>query len=250
MARPYFPRVHHEDGFAETYLKSWDDFHAVVRKLLKEPDYVFRGQGDSRWLLEPKLARLVHGKREWRRHEADYLPSFRAALRGRLDDQLLGSFSDDELLAVGQHFGMATPLLDWTASPYVALFFAFESPEQAQRSHRTVWALHETFVRGLSEEAGRRAVRFVTPWSGFNKRLVNQAGLFTKSPMFVDIQSWVQEYFENTDEAILIKVNIPPKGRLDCLRALNRMNINAASLFPDIDGAARFCNMKIEIPHY
>ena len=250
MTHLYFPAVHQEDGFAETYLRSWEDFHDIVRRLLRDPDYIFRGQQDSRWLLESRLTRLVQGNKKWQRSAAEYLPSFRAALRGRLDDHLLASLSEDELLAIGQHFGMATPLLDWTASPYVALFFAFESPSDARGCPRAVWALHEAFVRAVSKETRKNAVHFVKPASGFNKRLVNQAGLFTKSPMFVDIQSWVQKYFENTDDAILIKVNIPSKGRLDCLRALNRMNINAASLFPDIDGAAHYCNMKIEIPNY
>lgn len=249
MSRAYFPKVHREDGVSETWLRSWTEFHRVVGRLLRQPDYVFRGQRDARWLVESSLTRLVRSRSKWRLHEPLYMTRFRMALRGRLDEHLLSSLSDDEILAIGQHFGMATPLLDWSTSPYVGLFFAFESPTDSA-GHRAVFALHEGFVRGAAEEAGRSAVSFVRPKSGFNKRLVHQAGLFTKGPLFNDIQSWVEEYFENLDEAILIKINIPSTGRHDCLRALNKMNINHATLFPDVDGSARFCNLHMEIANY
>jgi len=38
--------------------------------------------------------------------------------------------------------------------------------------------------------------------------------------------------------------------RNDFLRFLNRMNINYLSLFPDLDGAAKHCNMRLEIDNY
>ena len=163
MSRSFFPRVEQEDGVAETYLESWTDFDNVVKKLLRQPTFVFRGQRDSEWLLEPSLTRLVAKRSTWKRNEADYMPRFRLALRGRLDDQLLASLSDDELLAIGQHFGLATPLLDWSESPYVALFFAFEAPPASGSQYRTVCALDEGHVRGVADEAGAKAIGFIRP---------------------------------------------------------------------------------------
>lgn len=235
---------------SETWLRSWSEFNRVIVRLLRHPDYVFRGQRDSSWSVEPSLTRLVGSRRKWRQHEPVYMRRFRLALRGRVDDQLLASLNDDEILAVGQHFGLATPLLDWSASPFVGLFFAFESAVESASKHRAVFALHERFACMAPDEAGSNRLEFIRPTSGFNKRLVHQAGLFTKGPMFDDIQTWIANYFENVDEAILIKINIPSRGRHDCLRALNRMNINHSTLFPDIDGAARFCNLQMEIPNY
>ena len=48
----------------------------------------------------------------------------------------------------------------------------------------------------------------------------------------------------------LIKIVFPKTGAKDCLRYLNRMNINHATLFPDLYGASQFCNMEQQIPKY
>jgi len=191
MSRAYFPKAHREDGVSETWLHSWREFHGVVARLLRHPEYVFRCQRDASWLVEPSLTRLVGSKRRWRQHEPQCMTRLRLALRGRLEDRLLASLIDDEILAIGQHFGLATPLLDWISSPYVGLFFAFEASVESASRHRAVFALHEGFARGAAEEAGPNAISFIRPTSGFNRRLVHQAGLFSKNPMFKDIQAWV-----------------------------------------------------------
>jgi hypothetical protein len=48
----------------------------------------------------------------------------------------------------------------------------------------------------------------------------------------------------------LMKISIPKTAAKDCLRYLNRMNINHSTLFPDLYGASQFCNMELNIPKY
>ena len=46
---------------------------------------------------------------------------------------------------------------------------------------------------------------------------------------------------------IFVKIQILERERAICLRNLNSMNINPATLFPDLIGAAKYCNLKLEI---
>src|ERR1017187_4623464 len=53
--------------------------------------------------------------------------------------------------------------------------------------------------------------------------------------------------FEDSSSEVLLRIEIPDTDRLPCLRALNRMNINHLSLFPDLTGASRATNLKLEL---
>ena len=58
------------------------------------------------------------------------------------------------------------------------------------------------------------------------------------------------EFRGNGASGALVKIVVhEEKGdRSEILRALNRMNINHRSLFPDISGSAEFCNMRLSVP--
>jgi len=65
------------------------------------------------------------------------------------------------------------------------------------------------------------------------------------------LDEWVQKNQRDNDTgATLIKIIIPNAERDNCLRMLNRMNINHLSLFPDLYGASYFCNLFSEIDKY
>ena len=55
---------------------------------------------------------------------------------------------------------------------------------------------------------------------------------------------------KNRSRIIFVKISIPETEREIALRDLGRMNINAATLFPDLKGAAEYCNMKLDIQRY
>ena len=93
----------------------------------------------------------------------------------------------------------------------------------------------------------------ITPEIDEIARLVSQAALFTRSTTGGNIEKWVGKHFRGDDKSTaLIKIMIPEGtgDRLEVLRALNRMNINHKSLFPDIGGSAQFCNMCLSVTGY
>lgn len=237
-------------------LKYWRRFESALGNKLMNPrggELIFRGQKRQEWQLTPTLGRyppsgpgVVDPKRA-----AEQKREFRLAMRGRgIGPELLDD--DNELWAFGQHHGLATPLLDWTKSPFVALFFAFADPDfpyEEPNPSRAIFVINKTALEALDSEL------IVQPLRNDHTRLVNQAGLFTLSPSgsetletrILNLLSETQTVNMDDPEAVgrfIFKIHIPNsiEERRDCLSMLRKMNIHHGSLFPDPIGASLYCN--------
>jgi hypothetical protein len=246
-------------------LGSWREFYPFINETLLNPqDYIFRGQRTSFWRLESSLDRALRnlGQRaNAARAATQHLDAFRLAIRGRRGVNPK-NLREKEQWALGQHYGLWTPLLDWTESPFVALYFAFEKPNRTGESARAVFALSRPLVQSMSTTIAQKQVdsaarpdiiEIITPMTDENTRLVSQGGLFTRGTFGVDIERWVRTYFKGSGASgALVKIVVPERkgDRPEILRALNRMNINHRSLFPDISGSAEFCNIRLSVTGY
>jgi hypothetical protein len=256
------------DGVVTYRLKSWSSFYDFLETKVfqasfvsSKQNYIWRGQRHLDWSLSTSLDRMFEklgllgaGSAELEERSKRHLESFRYATRGRRGPNPADLLEND-WWALGQHFGLATPLLDWTRSPFAAAYFAFEELAPNTTDHRVVYGLDTLAVsqlnRALDEEksyeSGRVPVlEFIDPMSDENPRLVSQGGLFTRTPIGVPVEKWVEKAFGGLSARVLLRIEIPDADRITCLRALNRMNINHLSLFPDLSGASRSTNLKLE----
>lgn len=244
------------------HLQHWsyfDDY--ITEKMIDRRQFIWRGQASAAWLLESTLDRLLK-RREMlqdRNVRDAHLQRFKLAARGRRGANPSLFKSDNDWWALGQHFGLATPLLDWTTSPYVAAYFAFVAEDCDGAERRAVFGVSRNAIRvgsdrarTQSEGSGRMPiVEVVEPLMDENSRLVSQGGLFTRAPDATDVEAWIRKYFESKSKTTrLVKITIPNSDRELALRSLNRMNINHLSLFPDLYGASKFANLDLTIDDY
>jgi len=250
-----------EFGIQTNQFSTWIEFIEHINSNLKHRDFVWRGQADSSWLLEPTLDRSLKDIKKIgnTRTINEHLKRFKYASRGRRGINPPGLENDNDWWALAQHNGLATPLLDWTKSPFVSAFFAFASSVNSSTDFRVIYGIDQwSFIKKSEEiqkahKGSTRApiIEFVEPLSDENARLVNQGGLFTRSPAGMDIESWMKKHYKKNEKYIRVwKMIIAENERETILKSLNRMNINHSSLFPDLYGASKFVNMDLEIKDY
>ena len=260
-------------------VENWEHFVQIMRDRehnLVSREVIYRGQRGCDWPLASTLGRKFQGGSIPKKKRDDLLHQFELAMRGRGFDlsQLNGEV---EKWAIGQHHGLHTPLLDWTRSPFVALFFAFNRPdaENDDNPSRAIFCINMSALRNVFPDDEF----FIEPKAHNNPRLVNQAGLFTLTLSGEDniasyiinrlieeqiielneVKTEINEVFSSTsDEPILeytvsdraaseianyvCKIHVPNVDRSACLDILRKMNIHNGSLFPDALGASLFCN--------
>lgn len=232
-----------------TSRENWLDLHLLIDEYFTHYNgYIFRGQADVKWSLDSTLSRAI---RQNYPPDANinaivgwHLAAFKENIRGRCAVDL-ERVSDDALWALGQHFGLYTPLLDWSASPYVALFFALFG--ECRSGRRSLWAVLEDDVNEAAKTADD--LKIFRPLTHDNVRLVSQRGLFLKVPVGKSADAIIQG-MPDSDSVTMYRIDFPDSIRGDALAALNNMNINHASLFPDLVGSSLHTNFQLEIePH-
>jgi len=233
--------------------KSWKELSDFLNNTFTHfNNFIFRGHANSNWLLESTIARSI---KKFYPSEKDpslliraHLDSFKINIRGKSSINFK-DVSDNEIWALGQHFGLYTPLLDFTRSPYVALFFALQG--QSESGKRCIWALEEHQIDLLNVAKERKdKLEMVVPLTNDNQRLVSQQGLFLKIPSDCSIEDLISKYNYSRAGTAFYKLTFDDIFREDALLILQNMNINELTLFPDLIGSARHSNYLFEIQPY
>jgi hypothetical protein len=178
--------------------------------------------------------------------------------------------------ALMQHHCAPTPLLDWTESPYVAMYFAIEN--KASTDHSAVWAIDSDWLDSKGRELFQKEnIQFpadVSPTefaehtnrllretevpvvirinpAMSNPRLFAQRGLFlcklVEQASVGQLLMTMVMYPTVTDRPIIRKLEIGTSLRIEFLKRLRAMNIHRASLFPGLDGLGLSLKLDLEL---
>lgn len=243
--------------------ETWSDAKELLSSF--EQGWIFRGQGSNSWGLTTSLERaagkaglsLLAFYEKWVRDE------FESGAHQYLSSHQVPE-DDIEWLALMQHHGAPTRLLDFTYSPYVAAYFAVENATE----WCSVWVVNASWLHfGGSREFGvteldfrdsyhnkgylEIAFRGTKPWvlpvepRKKNERLLAQQGLFLlpisqESTFEANLSAALDGQPNNAyDLRYVFRVDISGSARREALQDLRRMNITRATLFPGLDGFAQ-----------
>ncbi|MFH7326442.1 FRG domain-containing protein [Desulfurivibrio sp. C05AmB] len=241
-------------------LSSWTGFVELVERLnLNEQGdagWYIRGQSNESWTLQPSLLRQLGEVTVERALGIEFGATRRFTSQYHLhlpadgvDKSQWGSIG---WWMVMQHYSCPTRLLDWTLSPYVALYFAVE---QSPESDGAVWffpssALETVTVNrygklrlGSEEQFESHVVAAVYPIEAtqHSRRSASQQAVFTIcTHLLADHGDVISEAFAGQEDRYpLNKVIIPAGLKDEFLSRLRTMNITPNSLFPSLDGLGR-----------
>ena len=241
----------------EVYRDSWD---AQINRF-RSP-FVFRGEGGGTHDLSTGLMRLGGGYEDLHRLEAHMLRNFKKYAHS---DAAAGD-SVWNWLALAQHHGLPTRLLDWTYSPFVAMHFATDDLNLYQEdgviwcvNHREANKFLPKSLRKEAENEGSNVftvemlTRVATTLEQFDKlsrddfvvyleppsldaRIVNQFALFSlMSTPSKSLDQWLISHPE-----LGRKIIIPAALKWEVRDKLDQSNITERMLFPGMDGLCRW----------
>jgi hypothetical protein len=241
---------------------SWIELENVLYALPKtyfqrhRSDFAYRGLADESWDLKSSLIRLGG---DYADLEEPLLRSFRKYA----EPGSLPSTSIWVQLAVAQHHGLPTRLLDWTLSPRIAVHFATAEEDYFDRDG-VVWCLDMVQARELlptklkeilaekwayicsvemlddlvpsldvfDKLVGRQPfVVFFEPPS-IDGRIVNQAAVLSVLP---DRTLSLSDFLENQPDLVR-RVIIPKELKWEVRDKLDQDNVTERMLFPGLDG--------------
>ena len=209
---------------------------AALAALCTRGRWIFRGERLTDEPLRPKAGRV--GRQKGAARKKPYRPSDeRRALEDykRQARPHIGHTpsSDLEWLAIAQHHGMSTRLLDWTESLLVAAYFA---TKEAGTATGIIYAVQG--LRSLSKKEAKGPFRISRPGiyepPHITSRIPAQSSVFTVHPNPTiefkprGLHKWI----------------IPPSTCGEIKRVLDACAVNESSLFPDLDGLSRYVGWR------
>jgi hypothetical protein len=239
-------------------IASLEDICKISREFNSDPRWKFRGQSNVEWDLRPTIAR--DGRKAAK--EQDNFNYWKGVAVSMLPKE---PPNDWEWLAVAQHHGLATRLLDWTFHILTAAFFAACAYEH-HAEDGVVYALFEDALEKELEKERRPLKRDDGPFKSPGIRIVHpplitprvgaQASLFTihgepeegdaDGELYECLKRYVgRKGLDHHLYQIIIRADYKERLLFD----LSQFGVNWLSLFPDLWGLSRYVEWSAQNPN-
>ena len=256
--------------------------------------FVYRGHANHEWKLvsslyrflenyHPNIGNILYSNMYEREMIKDFKYKYQAYTKNSMPNE------DDmiEWLSIMQHYGAPTRLIDFSYSPYIALFMALS---EFSKTDSDIWCLNRFWCRtqfcndynstekksDINEYIYEKANQMILDVSNsmpckrvylikpklINERLIRQQGLFailgedranlienlepflkSKKETIIEIDNLFDEINKsegfNSNNYALIRIIIPKEFKFDLMYLLNKMNINAETIYPGLEGLGR-----------
>jgi len=222
----------------EIAVQSWDELCTLVKESMstRGQTLLFRGVSDRTHTLVPKIGRPGARKDPTRgSHLAHSEEAERRALRmfKRTARSLVAHEpkTDLEWLAVAQHFGAPTRLLDWSQSPFIAAYFALEKAGTTGVPGIYVVPMPHVVSESDAENPFglKEVVAYLPPY--ISPRIQAQRSVFTVHPC---------PSTEYVPEGLTLWYFPSGSPWFELKQIVDRCGFNRASLYPDIGGLAEY----------
>jgi len=228
-------------------VESFEHYHILVSGWAAQTRYYYRGISRSYYDLMPSFGRSEDKTGYYT--ESRLLEEFKSQAIGYIDRV---PDSDLAWLALAQHHGLPTRLLDWSTNPLVALYFAVKDDIN----------LKVEKIKNKKND-GSSAVYFLiyktsplTDHKDINPLEIKNSAIFwpPHTTPRIKAQSGVLTIQEDPNIPFLFgsrltKYIIPYELRVELRSILNNYGIHDSSMFPDLDGLAIHLK-KIREDHY
>jgi len=255
--------------------KSWNKLNDILWKSSKDHKYqkyrpyvAFRGLSEDYGNLRTGIQRIGGPRIQldaeellWR--ERRLIDSFRLTACKELPDQP----SDWQVLLLAQHYRLPSRLLDWTSSPYIALFFAVEdeskfdkdgviwcvnrletnkvlppdlktilkTEERTSLFHQECLSKHFPTLKDFDSLCPPDSLLWFEPPS-IDIRIVNQYAFFSVMPSVAfDISEWLTRY-----PKWHWVIPVPSYLKKEIRERLFVMNISERTIYPSLEGISKW----------